>query len=70
MADIADIAADAIETNLQHTLDNLKRSNTPSLFECDECGEPIPEQRRRLGSVTLCFGCQTKLEAKQKLWRA
>lgn len=66
MADAADIATDIIETDLNHTLQNLKRIEKPSLYECEECGDEIPEQRRRLGSVTLCFGCQTELEAHNK----
>ncbi|MFU8924924.1 TraR/DksA C4-type zinc finger protein [Acinetobacter puyangensis] len=66
MADIADVAADVIEQNLAHTLQNIRRTETPSLFECSECGEEIPEQRRKHGGITLCIGCQTELEAKQK----
>lgn len=66
MADIADVAADVIEQNLAHTLQNIRRIETPSLFECEECGEQIPEQRRKQGGITLCIGCQTELEAKQK----
>lgn len=66
MPDLADIAADIIEEDLMHTLQNAKQFDTPSNFECDECGAVIPEQRRKLGGVTLCIGCQTQLEAKQK----
>lgn len=66
MADAADIAADIIETDLSNTIRNISRIEVPSLYDCAECGDPIPEQRRKLGSVTLCFGCQTELEAKHK----
>jgi hypothetical protein len=38
---------------LYRTLDVL---NFQLLQECEECGAEIPEQRRRLGSVTLCIG--------------
>lgn len=65
MADFADIASEISETNLEHSIHNARRIEFLSNFEC-ECGEEIPEQRRRLGSVTLCIGCQTALEAKQK----
>ena len=66
MADIVDIAAENIETALVNTIQNIKRFEAPSLFECEDCGEAIPEQHRKLGSVTLCIACQTALEAKQK----
>ena len=66
MADIVDIAAENIETALVNTIQNIKRFEAPSLFECEDYGEAIPEQRRKLGSVTLCIACQTALEAKQK----
>lgn len=66
MADFADVAADIAQTDLEHTLQNARRIEFPSHFYCEECGAEIPEQRRKLGSVTLCIGCQTLLEAKQK----
>ena len=70
MADYADVASDITETDLEHSLQNIRRIEFPSAFECEECDSVIPEQRRRLGSVTLCVGCQTALEAKQKHRRA
>ena len=33
---------------------------------CDECGEDIPEIRRKLGGVTHCVYCQDFLEKKSK----
>ena len=66
MADIADIATESIETALANTIQNIRRFEAPSLFECEECHETIPEQRRKLGGVTLCITCQSVLEAKQK----
>ena len=66
MADYADVASDIAQTDLDHALHNAKRVEFPSNYECEECDSVIPEQRRRLGSVTLCVGCQTALEAKQK----
>ena len=66
MADFADVAADIAQTDLDHTLQNARRIEFPSHFYYEECGAEIPEQRRKLGSVTLCIGCQTVLEAKQK----
>ncbi|VXA54704.1 Prokaryotic dksA/traR C4-type zinc finger family protein [Acinetobacter proteolyticus] len=69
MADFADVAADIAQTDLDHALQNAKRIEFPGFFDCEECGTEIPEQRRRLGSVTLCIGCQTAFEAKQKHFR-
>ncbi|WP_151789992.1 TraR/DksA C4-type zinc finger protein [Acinetobacter junii] len=69
MADYADVASDITETDLEHSLQNIRRIDFPSNFECEECGAEIPEQRRRLGSVTLCIACQTVFEAKQKHFR-
>lgn len=66
MPDAVDIAQDIIEQNLADTLQNAKRFDTPSHFECIECGNEIPEQRRKLGSVKLCIECQTALETKQE----
>ncbi|WP_042891617.1 TraR/DksA C4-type zinc finger protein [Acinetobacter junii] len=66
MADYADVASDITETDLERSLQNIRRFEFPSNFECEECGAEIPEQRRRLGSVTLCIACQTVFETKQK----
>ncbi len=37
-----------------------------SATHCEECGEPIPEARRRAIACKDCLPCQTKLEAKPK----
>lgn len=39
----------------------------PSLSHCAECGEPIPEARRKavLG-VRLCLACQSEQDAEAK----
>lgn len=66
MADYADVASTLSEQDLDIALANIKHFDQASNYECEDCGEVIPEQRRRLGSVTLCIGCQTALEAKQK----
>ena len=35
----------------------------PSATHCDECGDPIPEARRKLvPGVRLCVGCQAENE--------
>lgn len=40
-----------------------KQAEQPSAEFCEECGEDIPEARRKLvPGVQLCVYCQTKLE--------
>lgn len=69
MADFADIASDIEQERLQQSLQNRPQFTAHSHYECEECGEEIPAQRRAIGGVTHCIGCQTKLEAKQKHFR-
>lgn len=38
-----------------------------STTHCDECGEPIPEARRRAIACRYCLPCQTKLEQGGKI---
>lgn len=33
-----------------------------SASHCEECGEPIPEARRRVIACQYCLPCQAKLE--------
>lgn len=66
MVDFADIASDLSEQYLDRSLANLKNFDRVSNYECEECGDEIPEQRRKLGSVTLCVSCQSVFETKQK----
>lgn len=69
MVDLADVASDVIEANVAYTLSHANRFDNQSNLECDDCGREIPEQRRKLGSVTRCIGCQTEYEAKQRHFR-
>lgn len=64
MADMVDIAQDCIP-NIQKEIDKIQsmfigESNT----ECEECGEEIPERRRKLGNVKLCVDCANDLEKR------
>lgn len=44
-----------------------KAAEQPSLFECMECGEEIPEARRNaIKGVTMCIHCQQLEERRQK----
>ena len=33
-----------------------------SAFYCEECGDPIPENRRKAIACQYCLSCQTALE--------
>ncbi len=58
-----------IDANLDDAL-AAARQNLPSgesARECAECGEPIPEARRRaLPGVQLCIACQEEADKQQQ----
>ncbi len=62
-----------IDANLDDAL-AAARQNLPSgesACECTECGEPIPEARRRaLPGVQLCIACQEKADKQQRFQAA
>ena len=64
MVDLVDMAEDLRTLQLQEQLNARPQFHAVSNFECDECGDVIPEQRRKLGGVTLCVTCQSVFEAK------
>ena len=37
-----------------------------SALYCEECGEPIPESRRKAIPCKYCLACQTELEKKSR----
>jgi phage/conjugal plasmid C-4 type zinc finger TraR family protein len=44
-----------------------KQRSQPSLSECEDCGEDIPEQRRlAMRGITRCIFCQGLFERKKK----
>lgn len=49
----------------------IKRPAGISAFTCEECGNPIPEQRRvaSIGCIR-CIDCQTIFELKDKHYRS
>lgn len=49
MADYADIASTLSEQDLDIALANIKHFDQPSFHECEDCGETIPQQRRKIG---------------------
>ncbi|MGY2258140.1 TraR/DksA C4-type zinc finger protein [Pseudomonas sp. SDO55104_S430] len=57
MADVCDLADEAIEESLNRTLSQIPRYTGVSATEC-ECGEEIPEGRRlAIPGVKLCVQC-------------
>lgn len=65
MVDCADIANSIIEERLTASLKARTHYQAQSLCECEDCGEIIPEQRRKLGAVTRCIDCQIAIERIQ-----
>jgi phage/conjugal plasmid C-4 type zinc finger TraR family protein len=37
-----------------------------SAINCEECGEPIPESRRKAIACKYCLACQTEMEKNSK----
>ncbi|MFE0769914.1 TraR/DksA C4-type zinc finger protein [Serratia bockelmannii] len=58
--DNIDDANERAATYLQAQIDAVtKKSSLPAAHECDECGEKIPEARRRtVPGVRLCIDCK------------
>lgn len=68
MGDAADRADQLID---EHNTDSIaavrrKLKTGPSLTECVECGEPIPEERQKLGGVCFCTECQEDNERRAR----
>jgi len=58
MADICDVADEAIEESLNRSIAQIPRYTGISATECEECGEDIPELRRAaVPGVKLCTPC-------------
>ena len=60
--------SDPIDRAQENQLNQVKVKprdySTPSLAECEECGNDIPPERQALGAVTLCIECKRKAEIK------
>ena len=57
---------DAVNEQINSTIeDAVARARGESLEECEECGEPIPEARRKaIPGVRLCITCQQNKDSK------
>lgn len=63
---------DAVQEQIDSTIDDAiarARSELPtgeSLTHCEECADPIPEQRRKaIPGVRLCVKCQQEEDARR-----
>lgn len=65
MADLADMAQQHMEAMSALAPRILHDYSASSLHECEECGNDIPEGRRKLGGVRLCIECQRIKESKR-----
>lgn len=58
---VNDQISSSLEDEIARALDNLPKGE--SLTHCEECGETIPEPRRKaLPGVKLCITCQQELD--------
>ena len=64
MSDIIDRANEVAQEEIDRLLASACRFDTPSLAECIDCSEDIPEGRQRLGGVTRCIDCQSEHEKR------
>lgn len=62
---------DAVNEQINSTIEDAvarARGEIPhgeSLYECEECGDPIPEARRKaIPGVRLCIACQQDKNSK------
>ncbi|MCC8421411.1 TraR/DksA family transcriptional regulator [Photorhabdus thracensis] len=67
-----DRACQHAEKTLEHRIsEHINRSVGVSAFECEECDQPIPVERRMsIAGVIRCVACQEVFELKQKHYRS
>ncbi|BDH45712.1 hypothetical protein TUM12370_17560 [Salmonella enterica subsp. enterica serovar Choleraesuis] len=66
---------DAVQQQIDSTVDDAVArardhiASGPGLTECANCGEPIPEARRKaVPGVRLCISCQQEQDAKDSVF--
>lgn len=69
MADEADIANSYIDDEVRRALDKMRQNTQPlsGSKECVECGEKVPEARRKMG-FRLCIECAEESERRKSLF--
>ncbi|WP_417669434.1 TraR/DksA C4-type zinc finger protein [Pseudoalteromonas tetraodonis] len=67
--DAADSAQIEIDREQARQVANLKQAEVVATDECIECGNEIPEERRKAVNTNLCIGCAEMQEIKRKQFR-
>jgi RNA polymerase-binding transcription factor DksA len=69
MADDADIASDYIDNEVSRALGRIRQDlvTKSGSEECGDCGEKIPDARRKLG-FSLCIECASESERRKSLF--
>lgn len=67
--DAADNAQIEIDREQERQVANLKQADVEPTDECIECGNDIPEARRKAVNTNLCIGCAEMQEIKRKQFR-
>jgi RNA polymerase-binding transcription factor DksA len=73
MADEGDLANDIVEIELSRALDRMRQSTSlvkgaeKAPKDCLECGDIIPDARRKLG-FKLCVSCASEGERKKQMY--
>ncbi len=69
MADESDSAQEYYGSYLESLIEKkcFRPESSESLYYCRLCGEPIPEERRKiLSGMDICFDCQSENERRQR----
>lgn len=69
--DEADIANEMMEQDLQIRLAEARakmRTDGPEFCDAEDCGEPLPPARRKLG-LRFCVDCAASRERRARLFR-
>ncbi len=67
--DTADSAQIEIEREQARQIANLKQQDVEPTDDCIECGNEIPEERRKAVNTNVCIGCAEMQEIKRKQFR-
>ncbi|CDL80443.1 TraR/DksA family transcriptional regulator [Xenorhabdus cabanillasii] len=72
MFDVIDRACQHAEEVLERRIaEHVNRPVSISAFECEDCGEPIPEIRRiQVIGCSRCVDCQSDFELINKHYRS
>ena len=56
---------DAVNEQINSTIEDAVARARGEMTECEECGDPIPEARRKaIPGVRLCITCQQEKDSK------